>query len=115
MNPYETPNHTIEKSESELRIEKFENSAWGTRLKIFTRTTWSLVLVNTLIIAAIKATASRCYMVLPATNAECFVNGINMGKYVTYSLVYLIPVVVGLVVLNWLIRQILLFVFTLKH
>ncbi len=25
MNPYETPNHTIEKSESELRIEKFEN------------------------------------------------------------------------------------------
>lgn len=123
MNPYEPPKSSMGESitkngkvdELEDRIRRFEGSSWGVGLRLYTKIVWSAIFVNSIIAIAIILTVSECSMVIPVSAAECMINNVNVGGYVTYSFMFMIPIVVGLVFVNWLARQVLMFIFALKY
>jgi len=123
MNPYESPKSSMGESitkngkvdELEDRIRRFEGSSWGVGLRLYTKIVWSAIFVNSIIAIAIILTVSECSMVIPVSAAECMINNVNVGGYVTYSFMFMIPIVVGLVFVNWLARQVLMFIFALKY
>jgi hypothetical protein len=122
-NPYNPPKSRARQpvtkngriDESTARLWKFEDSSWGIGLKFYGRAIWSIIIVNTIVAVIILSTASDCQMIVPPTNAVCEIGGINFAYYVTYSAAFLIPVVFGLLVVNWLIRQVMLFVFAVRN
>lgn len=122
-NPYRTPNSLPKKpvtkngkfDESTARIWTFEDSHWGVGLKLYNRGIWSIVFVNTFIAFLIISLAPDCQIIYPPIDAACELNGIDFSAYVAYSAISLVPLVFGLLVINWLLRQVIMFVFAFRN